>query len=72
MRDFTNATMHVDIHTGKQYLVQNGNSGKVCQYAAGVHVWFDGSCKAGGKTGVEIFKSRKDLNSWLKMMGFKK
>ncbi|OWO82355.1 hypothetical protein B5C26_10130 [Photorhabdus luminescens] len=72
MNEFNNATMYVDKFTGKQYLVQNGNSGRVTQYAANTRVWFDWSCKDNGKLGTTVFKSRKDLNSWLRMMGFKK
>lgn len=72
MQKYTNAEMYVDRFTGKQYLVQKGYSGSVQQFAPGVTVYFDGSCCKGGKTGQQVFKNRKDLNSWLRMMGFKK
>lgn len=72
MQKYTNAEMFVDRFTGKQYLVQKGYSGKVQQFAPGVTVYFDGSCCKGGKTGQQVFKNRIDLNSWLRMMGFKK
>ncbi|WP_387468282.1 hypothetical protein [Photorhabdus sp. RM323S] len=72
MSTYNNATMYVDKYTGKQYLVQNGYSGRVTQYKANVQVWHDWSCENGGKLGTTIFKSRAELNSWLRMMGFKK
>ncbi|WP_242689545.1 hypothetical protein [Photorhabdus cinerea] len=68
---YDNATMYVDKFTGKQYLVQNRNSGRVTQYAPNVQVYHDWSCEDGGKLCTTVFKSRKELNSWLRMMGFK-
>lgn len=69
----TTQNIFTDKFNGKQYRVNlKSYSNKVDQYKAGVNIWFDGSCEAGGNTGTKTFKCRKDLNSWLRMMGFKK
>ena len=66
------ATIYTDTHTGKQYRVMNSNSARVQQYPAGATVWFDGSSTA-KSCRVDInMKTRANLNSWLRMMGFKK
>lgn len=65
------AVIYTDKYTGKQYRVLNGYSAKVVQYAAGITIHFDGSCKDGGKLSETNFKTRARLNSWLRMMGFK-
>lgn len=63
------ATIYTDSHNGKQYRVMNSNSARVQQYPAGVLIYFDGSSSA--KPQVTNFKTRANLNSWLRMMGFK-
>jgi hypothetical protein len=63
------ATVYTDAHTGKQYRVLNSNSARVQQYPSGIPIWFDGSSTA---KPVEVnMGSRANLNSWLRMMGFK-
>ncbi|ATX62907.1 MULTISPECIES: hypothetical protein [Yersinia] len=64
------ATIYTDQHNGKQYRVMNGYSARVQQYPAGVMIYFDGSSHA--KPQETNFKTRANLNSWLRMMGFKK
>ena len=64
------ATIYTDPHTGKQYRVMNSNSARVQQYPAGAVIWFDGSSD---RPHYETdFKTRAALNSWLRMMGFKR
>lgn len=65
------AKIYTDKHTGKQYRIIDGYSAKVVQYAPDVTIYFDGSCKQGGKLSETNFKTRARLNSWLRMMNFK-
>lgn len=65
------AKIYTDKYTGKQYRVLDGYSAKVVQYAAGVTIYFDGSCQKGGRLSETNFKTRARLNSWLRMMKFK-
>jgi len=64
------ATLYTDKTTGKQYRVTNSASARVQQYPCGAVVHFDGSSDK--QSFVTNMKTRSALNSWLKMMGFKK
>lgn len=64
------ATIYTDKYNGKQYRILNSNSARVQQYPAGVIIYFDGSSAI--KPQEINLKTRANLNSWLRMMGFKK
>lgn len=63
------STIYTDPHNGKQYRVLKSNSARVQQYPAGEHIHYDGSSRI--KCSTVNFKTRANLNSWLRMMGFK-
>jgi hypothetical protein len=64
------ATIYTDESNGKQYRVMNSNSARLQQYPAGATIHFDGSSDM--QRFETNLKSKANLNSWLRMMGFRK
>lgn len=67
--EMATATIYTDKFTGKQYRVMNSSSARVQQYPAGSTIWYDGSSPS-PHTETNM-GTRTNLNSWLRMMGFK-
>lgn len=64
------STLYIDLKNGKQYRILNSRSARVQQYPCGARVHFDGSSDK--QSFVTNMGTRAALNSWLKMMDFKK